>query len=83
LVNARNAYAIITISTLDTLVAFLTLITLGSCWALLTVITSWTLRSLRAGLTHCSLRSGRPSDLFDITDFGAGNLASYKLKDLD
>jgi hypothetical protein len=83
LVNARNTYAIITVSALNALVAFLALITLNTGWALLTVITPWTLRSLRAGLTHWALLTLRPSDFFDITDFGAGNLASYKLKDLN
>jgi hypothetical protein len=83
LVNARNAYAITTISTLNTFVAFLTLITFDSCWALLTVITPWTLRSLRAGLTHWALLTLRPSNPFNVTYLSPCYFGTNKIQDLN
>jgi 1,4-dihydroxy-2-naphthoate octaprenyltransferase len=83
LVNARNTYAIITISAFNALIAFLTLITFNSCWALLTVIAPWTLRSLRAGFTLWAALTSRASNLYGVANLSASNLASYKLKDFD
>jgi hypothetical protein len=83
LVNARDAYAIITISTLDTLIAFLALITFDSCRALLTVITPWTLRSLRAGLTHWALLTLRASDPFNFSNLSPRYLSTNEIQDLN
>jgi hypothetical protein len=83
LVNARNTYAIITVSTLDALVALLTLITLNTGWALLTVVTSRSLRALNTLLTLRAALTLWPGNLFNVTYLSPRYFGANKIQDLN